>query len=143
MASVSMVCEENVIYQFSFPWCYYIREDSPNGFIVISLISISHVRTTKNSLYAVNTGLGTQYYWFGKSEGFAQHNYHAEHTIAKRDWDMPPKKIFKITCSEIESEFIRGSSYISCTYIAIFVYNKYIFSPVLHPGHIFLIQMTC
>ena len=47
----------------------------------------------QNSLYVVNTGLGTQYYWFGKSEGFAQH-YHAEHAIAKRDWEHAPQEKF-------------------------------------------------
>ena len=55
----------------------------------------------QNTLYVVNTGLGTQYCWFGKSECFAQHNYHAEHANAKRDWGYAPKKILKLHAQKL------------------------------------------
>ena len=40
----------------------------------------------------------------GKSEGCAEHNQHAKHAIARGSGGMPSRKIFKITCSEIEFE---------------------------------------
>jgi len=72
------------------------------------------LNSTKNLLYLVDTCvdllqklqpgrfLGVRHYCY------EEHTKHAKHAKARGSGGMPPRKILKITCSEIASEYIFG-----------------------------------
>jgi len=68
------------------------------------MLSVTWFRPIASSYTLVRPSLRTCYKGRGKSEGCAEHNWHVKHAIARGSGGMPPRKILKITCSEIEFE---------------------------------------
>ena len=56
----------------------------------------------------------------------------------KKIGDMPPRKFLKVHAQKLNLSSLGVVLILAVhMYVAIFVCNKCIFSPVLHPGHVF------
>jgi len=62
---------------------------------VDSFIQVCIFRPVASSYTLVRLSLRTCYKGRGKSEGYAEHNQHAKHSIARGSGGMPPQENFK------------------------------------------------